>query len=141
MKNNIKGVLNYVMGLLILYGMYVNTGGFFNISIFYIWAGTVILFVGNLVVHVDNDALYEMAKDMPKRSDLYHFGLNVIDALMVMVLVFNAHYFYAIMVVFAWLMAESLLKKIRNFDIQKYEESQKWIAGLFKDIDDGIKKS
>lgn len=141
MKNNIKGVLNYIVGFLILYGVYVNTGGFFNVSIFYFWVGGVILVFGTLVINTNTETLYEIAKDMPRRPYLYHLGLNIIDFLIIATLAYNGHYFYAGMVIILWLISENMLKTINSFDIQKYEESQKWIAGLFKDIDDGIKKS
>jgi len=145
MNSNIRAIVNYAIALLVLYGAYVNTGGFFSITVFYLWIICGMLAIISMALSIDSKAdevLYGIAKERGNYPRSYYFGLDFIEFSTIFVLAYNAHYFYATMMLVAWFMAESMLRKVRKFDVAKYEVELKareeWRNALQKRLDDII---
>lgn len=145
MERNLKALFNYTISLVVLYGSYVNTGGFFSVTVFYLWIISAMLVIISIALSNEiksEEIRYGLAKDYSKHPRLYYVGLDIIEFSTVFVLAYNAHYFYATMMLVAWFMAENMKKKILNFDVAKYETELKareeWRNALQKRLDDII---
>jgi hypothetical protein len=143
MKNISRAIFMYTLSLLVLYGAYVNTGGFYNVTVFYLWIVSALLIISTIAIATDEKILYEVAKDHYNYPQLYYSGLTSIEFGTIVVLAYNSHYFYATMLLIMWLTAENIMNKVRKFDVQKYEEKLKtreeFFARIEKRFDDMAK--